>query len=48
MTTLAGGVPVRLAGVVVGGIGVSGADPDEDAAYARAGAAALKAADQTQ
>ncbi|MGW0173566.1 heme-binding protein [Rhodococcus sp. NPDC003322] len=43
MTTLAGGVPVRLAGVVVGGIGVSGADPDEDVAFARAGLAALRA-----
>lgn len=43
MTTLAGGVPVRLGGDVVGAIGVSGADPDEDVAFARAGIAALRA-----
>ncbi|EME14770.1 hypothetical protein G419_25127 [Rhodococcus triatomae BKS 15-14] len=41
MTTLAGGVPVRLDGRVVGAIGVSGADPDEDVSFARAGIAAL-------
>ncbi|WP_137876067.1 heme-binding protein [Rhodococcus sp. Q] len=43
MTTLAGGVPVRLGVDVVGAIGVSGADPDEDVAFARAGIAALRA-----
>lgn len=49
MTTLAGGVPVRLAGDVIGAIGVSGADPDEDVAFARAGLAALRApGDQPQ
>ncbi|GAA4482521.1 hypothetical protein GCM10023094_32580 [Rhodococcus olei] len=44
MTTLAGGVPVRLSGSVVGAIGVSGADPDEDVAFARAGVSALRTA----
>ncbi|MFD4295361.1 heme-binding protein [Rhodococcus sp. NPDC058505] len=47
MTTLPGGVPIRLAGTVVGAIGVSGAEPDEDAAYARAGYAAVKALGQS-
>lgn len=43
LTTLPGGVPVRLAGTVVGAIGVSGADPDEDVAFARIGLAAVRA-----
>lgn len=44
VTTLPGGVPVRLGADVIGAIGVSGADPDEDVAFARAGVAALRAA----
>ena len=46
VTTLPGGVPVRVGGVLLGGIGVSGAEPDEDVAYARAGVSAIKAAGQ--
>lgn len=47
VTTLGGGVPVRVDSAVIGAIGVSGADPDEDVAYARAGIAALRAAGQS-
>ena len=41
LTTLPGGVPLVLAGRHVGGLGVSGAHPDEDVAFAERGAAAL-------
>ena len=41
LTTLPGGVPLLLAGRHVGGLGVSGAHPDEDVAFAERGAAAL-------
>ncbi|KAB0489381.1 heme-binding protein [Pseudomonas vancouverensis] len=39
--TLEGGVPIHVAGQVVGAIGVSGVKPEQDAQIARAGAAAL-------
>lgn len=38
---LEGGVPIVVDGQVVGAIGVSGVKPDQDAAVARAGAAAV-------
>lgn len=38
MTTLPGGVPLTVDGEVVGGIGVSGATPEQDAQYAQVGA----------
>ncbi len=38
---LPGGVPVRAAGSIVGGIGVSGASPEADDACARAGIEAI-------
>ncbi|QSE72450.1 heme-binding protein [Rhodococcus sp. PSBB049] len=38
ITTLPGGVPLTVGGEVVGGIGVSGATPDQDAEYAQVGA----------
>ncbi|MGW0022632.1 GlcG/HbpS family heme-binding protein [Rhodococcus sp. NPDC003382] len=38
ITTLPGGVPLTVSGEVVGGIGVSGATPDQDAEYANVGA----------
>lgn len=37
LTTLPGGLPIVVAGEIAGGIGVSGAQPDEDVDYARAG-----------
>lgn len=40
LTTLPGGLPFVVDGDVVGGIGVSGAQPDEDVSYAKAGLAA--------
>ena len=40
---LEGGVPVVVAGQVVGAVGVSGVKPDQDAQVARAGAAAIQA-----
>ena len=42
-TTLGGGVPVRVDGEVVGGIGVSGATPEQDTECAAAALAALGA-----
>ncbi|MGE8150215.1 heme-binding protein [Pseudomonas vancouverensis] len=39
--TLEGGVPVYVAGQVVGAVGVSGVKPEQDAQIAKAGAAAL-------
>jgi len=36
-----GGVPIEVRGQIVGGIGVSGVKPDEDAQIARKGAAAV-------
>ena len=39
---LEGGVPIVVDGQVVGAIGVSGVKPDQDAAVARAGAAAVR------
>ena len=38
---VAGGVPLRVDGVLVGGLGVSGATAEQDGAIADAGAAAL-------
>jgi len=38
---MAGGIPVNVDGVVVGAIGVSGGDDDQDVAIATAGIAAL-------
>lgn len=40
-TMLRGGIPIVVDGVTVGGIGVGGASPDEDAAIAQAGIDAL-------
>lgn len=40
--TLEGGVPVVVAGQVVGAVGVSGVKPDQDAQVARAGVMALE------
>jgi uncharacterized protein GlcG (DUF336 family) len=39
---VAGGVPLRVEGVLVGGLGVSGAGADDDGAIADAGAAVLE------
>lgn len=39
ITTLPGGVPIVREGMSVGGIGISGAHPDEDVACAEAGVA---------
>ena len=36
-----GGIPIEVRGQIVGGIGVSGVKPDQDAQVARAGAAAV-------
>jgi uncharacterized protein GlcG (DUF336 family) len=41
LCTMAGGIPVNVDGVVVGAIGVSGGDDDQDVAIATAGIAAL-------
>ncbi|QXI49824.1 heme-binding protein [Pseudomonas anuradhapurensis] len=41
LTSLEGGVPLRVDGQVVGAIGVSGVKPGQDAQVALAGAAAL-------
>ncbi|MCV9917975.1 heme-binding protein [Pseudomonas sp. BT-42-2] len=41
LTSLEGGVPLRVDGQVVGAIGVSGVKPEQDAQVAKAGAAAL-------
>ncbi len=38
-----GGIPIEVKGQIIGGIGVSGVKPDQDAQVARAGAAALQA-----
>jgi glc operon protein GlcG len=40
LTTLPGGLPLQRGGRVLGAIGVSGASPAEDVAFAEAGAAA--------
>lgn len=40
LTTLPGGLPLVVDGEVVGGIGVSGAQPEQDVEYAQAGLAA--------
>ncbi|MCL2535628.1 MAG: heme-binding protein [Nocardiaceae bacterium] len=40
LTTLPGGLPVVVGGEVVGGIGVSGAQPEQDVEYAQAAIAA--------
>jgi uncharacterized protein GlcG (DUF336 family) len=40
--TFAGGQPVKVDGVVVGAVGVSGGSPDQDDEVARAGAGALE------
>lgn len=41
LTSLEGGVPLRVDGQVVGAIGVSGVKPEQDAQVAAAGAAAM-------
>lgn len=41
LTSLEGGVPLRVKGQVVGAIGVSGVKSEQDAQVAKAGAAAL-------
>lgn len=41
LTSLEGGVPVRIDGQVVGAVGVSGVKPEQDAQVAKAGVAAL-------
>ncbi|MGF6394225.1 heme-binding protein [Pseudomonas plecoglossicida] len=41
LTSLEGGVPLRVDGQVVGAIGVSGVKPEQDAQVAKTGAAAL-------
>jgi glc operon protein GlcG len=41
LTSLEGGVPLRVDGQVVGAIGVSGVKSEQDAQVAKAGAAAL-------
>lgn len=41
VTTLAGGIPLRIAGEIVGAIGVSGAHPDVDEQCAQAAVSAL-------
>ncbi|MDZ3991044.1 heme-binding protein [Pseudomonas sp. Teo4] len=41
LTSLEGGVPLRIDGQVVGAIGVSGVKSEQDAEVAKAGAAAL-------
>ena len=41
LTSLEGGVPLRVDGQVVGAIGVSGVKPEQDAQVAKAGAGAL-------
>lgn len=43
MTGLGGGLPIRLQGVLVGGIGVGSGSPDQDIAVARAALAAIGA-----
>ena len=40
-TPLAGGVPIILRGSIVGAVGVSGGDPDQDVRAAEAGASAF-------
>lgn len=43
VTALGGGLPIRLQGVLVGGIGVGSGRPDQDIAVARAALAAIGA-----
>lgn len=43
LTPIAGGLPIKDGDEVTGGIGVSGATPEEDVAIAQAGIAALSA-----
>lgn len=43
ITGLAGGLPIRVSGVLVGGIGVGSGSPDQDIAVARAALAAIGA-----
>lgn len=42
LTGFGGGVCVRIEGVVVGGVAVSGLSADEDEAWARVGAATVE------
>ena len=46
VTGLPGGLPIRLEGVLLGGIGVGSGSGDQDIDVARAGLAAIGAADQ--
>lgn len=46
VTGLGGGLPIRLQGVLVGGIGVGSGSPDQDVAVARAALAAIGAEPQ--
>jgi uncharacterized protein GlcG (DUF336 family) len=41
VTLLGGGVPIKVDGKVIGGIGVSGGSEEQDAEWARAGLAAI-------
>lgn len=43
ITGLAGGLPIRVGGTLVGGIGVGSGSPDQDVAVARAALAAIGA-----
>lgn len=47
VTGLAGGLPIRIAQTLVGGIGVGSGSPDQDTAVARAALAAIGADPQT-
>jgi uncharacterized protein GlcG (DUF336 family) len=47
LTVLGGGVPIRAAGLLIGGVGVSGSHYTEDEEVARAGVAALGHGDTT-
>lgn len=44
ITNLAGGVPIVVAGIVLGGIGVGSGTPEQDVMVAEAAAAALRSA----
>ncbi len=46
LTNMAGGLPIVIDGICVGGIGIGSAPDDEDIAIARAGLAAIGAAER--
>ena len=41
-STVEGGLPIYIGGKIVGGVGVSGVNADQDGVVAKAGADALK------